>query len=47
MDQWATNISESGKVERITSVSWWMVGDEAVAMSEGPIGRFVVRYNFE
>ena len=38
IDKWAANISDTSKVTDVPHVSWWQIGNEAVAMSEGPIG---------
>ncbi|XP_045174041.2 carotenoid isomerooxygenase-like [Mercenaria mercenaria] len=38
LDLWSANISDSSKVQDVPHVSWWQIGNEAIAMSETPIG---------
>lgn len=38
VDRWAANLSDSSKVDQVPHVSWWQIGNEAVAMTEMPIG---------
>ncbi|XP_053406723.1 carotenoid isomerooxygenase-like [Mercenaria mercenaria] len=37
-DKWEANLSDTSKVAQVPSVSWWQIGNEAVAMTEIPIG---------
>lgn len=41
VDQWEGNITHSGKVAEVPHVSWWTVGNDAIAMTEMPIGTLV------
>lgn len=36
---WRANMSDNSKVPEVPHVSWWQIGNEAIAMSETPIGK--------
>ncbi|WAR11686.1 NINAB-like protein [Mya arenaria] len=38
VDAWRANFSSTSKVPEVPHVSWWQVGNQAIAMSETPIG---------
>ncbi|KAL4220089.1 Retinoid isomerohydrolase [Mactra antiquata] len=38
VDKWNANMSSQNKVLEVPHVSWWQIGDKAVAMTETPIG---------
>ncbi|XP_060575784.1 carotenoid isomerooxygenase-like [Ruditapes philippinarum] len=38
IDKWFGNMSAKNKVSKIPNVSWWLVGNQAIAMSGQPIG---------
>jgi hypothetical protein len=38
IDKWYGNMSAKNKVSKIPNVSWWLVGNQAIAMSGQPIG---------
>ncbi|XP_045188570.2 carotenoid isomerooxygenase-like isoform X2 [Mercenaria mercenaria] len=37
-DKWESNLSDTSKVAQVPSVSWWQIGNEAIAMTEKPVG---------
>lgn len=41
LDMWSANMSDNSKVQDVPHVSWWQIGNEAIAMSEGPFGVIV------
>ena len=41
MAKYSTQLDQPGKIAEVPHVSWWKIGNEAVAMSESPIGVIV------
>ena len=46
VDKWAAKMSDKSKMSAVPHVSWWQIGDQAVAMREGPIGETLFFFVF-
>lgn len=40
VDKWSGNMSSGNKVSEIPNVSWWLINNQVIAMSEMPIGLY-------
>lgn len=47
VDLWSANMSDHSKVTEVPHVSWWMIGDDVIAMTEVPPGVVIDQHSVE
>lgn len=45
LDKWSGNLSLGSKVTEVPHVSWWLIDNQAIAMSETPVGVVIDPHN--